>query len=399
MIHSKTKTCRKLLWLLCLSLPLSLAWGGTFTVKITPANSGQVIWTCSDPQGQGVFTGKGGKFPYTMNVANILLTFVPNTGGSIVKVMTNEGDDTAWVLAHSNTDSWSGPSENSKSLMVVFSGGTVTVEIPTGSFPFVFPTNNLSLTAIADISGTYTGKTPTAAQRNYNVDVAQDQDGKVAAMGTVDGIIPKGGSPSDSTMSGNIGSIKTLNSEPTAQVKGKFEGTRDGTPVSVSGSGQGPVEVTDIGGGTNGVTGTASYSANIGGVPFTAKNTPMAIPTPPTPVSHIHKAWSVQLEIQSKVSPKTGKSFIAATAVLTLPNGDVISYPERAAKYSTKTGYSLSFKGGTNTTANAPDKKSTITIKGMTMVKQGSVWNPTAGTLSYSFLGQKGSGDLMNFVE
>jgi hypothetical protein len=335
-----------------------------------------------------------------MNVANILLTFVPNTGGSIVKVMTNEGDDTAILFGpNHNMDGWNGPSENSKKVTVTFSGGTPTVEIPTGSFPFVFPTNNLSLAAIADISGTYTGKTPTAAQRNYNVDVAQDQDGKVAAMGTVDGIIPKGGSPSDSTISGNIGSIKTLNNEPTAQVKGKFDGTKDGTPVSVSGSGQGPVEVTDIGGGTNGVTGTASYAANIGGVPFTAKNTPMAIPTPPTPVSHIHKAWSVQLEIQSKVSPKTGKSFIAATAVLTLPNGDVISYPERAAKYSTKTGYSLSFKGGTNTTANAPDKKSTITIKGMTMTKQGSVWNPTAGTLSYSFLGQKGSGDLMNFVE
>jgi len=129
-------------------------------------------------------------------------------------------------------------------------------------------------------------------------------------------------------------------------------------------------------------------------------------PVPLGPTGHFQflfptKAWSVQLDLRSKISPKTGKSFLAARAVLTLPNGDVISYPERVARCSAKKGYSFSFKGGTNTSVqpNAPDKKSTIRIKGMTMIKQGSVWNPTVGTLSYRILGQKGTGNLTDFVE
>jgi len=78
-----------------------------------PANSGHVSWTTTEPTANGTITGSGGSFPYTMGSqtdygSQIVLTFVPNTGGSIVKVMTNEGDDTAWVLAHGNTDEWMG---------------------------------------------------------------------------------------------------------------------------------------------------------------------------------------------------------------------------------------------------------------------------------------------------
>jgi hypothetical protein len=396
MIAKKSTTLRTLLWVLFASLllPFSPAWGSSLNWVVAIKGNGSVVWSTSSPVANGTLV-KSGKLTFNQG-AFVDLTFQPGTGATIEKVMKNTDDITTWL--DGNHHFQFGPVDQAHIIAVIFAGGTPPgAENPTGTFPFVFPTNNLSLIAIADISGTYTGKTPTAAQRSFDFDVAQDQDGKVAIMGTADGIVPKGGGP----ISGNVGSIKTLNNEPTAQLKGKFEGTRDGAPVSASGSAAGPVEVADIGGGTNGISGTASYAANIAGVPFSAKNVPMSVPTPPTAASRIHKAWSVQLDIQSKVSPKTGKSFIAATAVLTLPNGDVISYPEKAAKYSATKGYSLSFKGGTNTSVqpNAPDKKSTIAIKGMTMVKQGSVWNPTAGTLSYSFLGQKGSGDLMNFVE
>lgn len=93
---------------------------------------------------------------------------------------------------------------------------------------------------------------------------------------------------------------------------------------------------------------------------------------------------------------------MAASAQLRLPSGDTIVYPEIAAKYSAKTGYSLPFKGGTNVTVqpNLPDKKSTVSIKGMTLAMQDSStdYQPTAGTISYQFLGQKGSGNLLDFL-
>ena len=93
------------------------------------------------------------------------------------------------------------------------------------------------------------------------------------------------------------------------------------------------------------------------------------------------------------------KSAIMASANLTLPNGDHIVFPAKKTKYSAK-GYKLSFKGGTNVTIipNAVDKKTAISITGMTLTKPGSTWVPTAGTISYQFLGQKGTADLMDFV-
>ena len=89
-----------------------------------------------------------------------------------------------------------------------------------------------------------------------------------------------------------------------------------------------------------------------------------------------------------------------SSAQLLLPNGDTISYPEKLTKYSATKGYTLSFKGGTNVTVmpNRIDKKSSILIKGLTFIQQGSDWNPTGGTITYQFLGQKGTANLLDFV-
>jgi hypothetical protein len=377
--------------------PLSIAVAGTFTVKITPTGSGQVLWTTTDPTAGGTISGSGGSFTYTVNSSDVVMTFVPNPGGSIVKVMTNEGDDTAWVLSHNNTDEWPGPGENSKKVAVIFSGGTTPPVIgPTGAFGFSFPTNNPSLTAITDITGNYAGVTPYSHHRNYNVDVAQDESGKLTAMGTVSGITNAAG---NNQLAGSIGAITTVNNQPTAQLKGKFDGTVDGKVVTASGSGQGPVAVSNIGGGTNGVTGTGSGSAKANGVPYPVKkNIPIKLPAPDA-ASHIRKSWSIELTI-TNTAPASGKSSIMASALLTLPNGDQISFPAKKTKYSAKTGYALSFKGGTNTTIvpNAVDKKTAVSIKGMTLVETNTVWKTTAGTMSYQFLGQKGTGNLMDFL-
>ena len=69
-------------------------------------------------------------------------------------------------------------------------------------------------------------------------------------------------------------------------------------------------------------------------------------------------------------------------------------------RYSPGRGYSLSFKRGLNITANppTPDRKSAISIRGLTLAPQGAAWQPTGGTLSYQFLGQRGTADLMDLI-
>jgi hypothetical protein len=293
--------------------------------------------------------------------------------------------------------SWSGPGENSKKLTVTFSGGTTTTTTdPTGAFGFSFPTNNASLTAITDLSGTYTGVTVSVKHpRHYNVSVAQDDSGKLSGVGTVEGVVPTAGSSVSPTIdTGIIGAVTTVNNQPTAQLKGKFDGTIDGAATTASGSGQGPVAVT-----TNCVTGTASIKANIGGVPYSQNNMPLTLPVSSTAASHIHKSWSIALTITNTASAGA-KSSVMASANLTLPNGDHIVFPLKKTKYSSTTGYKLSFKGGTNVTVvpNAVDKKTKVSITGMTLTKPATTWTPTAGTISYQFLGQKGTADLMTFI-
>jgi hypothetical protein len=266
---------------------------------------------------------------------------------------------------------------------------------PTGSFDFKSPTNSSLLTLIASIIGNYSGVTPTVFHRNYNIDVAQDETGKLTAMGTMDGIEDGNGS-SDLTLP--VGSVKTVNDEPAALLKGNFSGTRDSETTTFSGTAMLPLEVVDVGGGTNGLAGTGSYKSKVAGVPFSGKNFPVQFAAPDGSEDNLKTDWSFHIDLQKKTIQ--GKERTVASAQLTLPSGDTIVYPEKVVKYSPK-GYSLSFKGGTNTTVNPPkiDKKSSISIKGLTFVQQGADWKPTAGTISYQFLGQKGTANLMDFVE
>lgn len=393
MFESRIKIHPVFAGLLGLLLPLSFAWGGTLKLTIKPTNSGTVSWqTTNTPNDSGVFSGSGGQLTYTMNQTWITLVFHPNTGGSIVKIMTNEGDDTTFVLNNANTDYWHGPGENSKTVTVTFSGSVVAPVDPTGTVPLTFPTNNTQLTAIADVSGTYTGTTP----RVYNVTIAQDEAGKMQANGHVQGVQVKGPVRAAATaytdnLNLNIGAISTVHNQPTINLKSKFEGLIDTNPASINGSGQ-----LAVGSGTNGISGTTSYSGKVGSFTLPpVKNQPTTIATPSTA---IHKAWSISLSLANKVNAKTHKAYIGATGVLIRPDGNVIAFPEQVVKYSTKTGYSLILKSGTNTTLHVVDKKTTVTIKGLTMTKVSTTWIPTAGALSYQFMGQKGTGSLMDFL-
>jgi hypothetical protein len=276
---------------------------------------------------------------------------------------------------------------------VASSGGPTPV--PTGSFGFAFPTNNPLLIAMAAISGNYTGFAGRDNPRAFNADVAQDESGKLAVMGTVDGILAANGSDQ---ISGSVGSVATVSGKPTAELKGSFTGTVDGGPVQAKGTAMAPLEIGDLGGGTNGVTGTGSGTAKINGQTRTKKNAPMLIPVTPDQAANLQKNWSLQLDINKKIVK--GKEQAVASAQLSLPNGDTIAYPERAVRYSPTKGYSLSFKRGTNVTINpiAIDRKSSIAIKGLTFVPQGADWQPASGSITYQFLGQKGTANLIDFV-
>jgi hypothetical protein len=271
----------------------------------------------------------------------------------------------------------------------------ITAPGPTGSFKFGFPLNNPLLTAILNITGNYKGSDSwfKLQKRNYAMDVAQDESGKLSGMGTMDGVKNTSGPPDIS----GAGAITTVNGKPTVQVKGSFSGTFDGVAATASTTLRGPVDVTDLGGGTAGFAGTGSLKGKLGGVPF--NGTRDEFDAPEGTSGNLKKQWSLRLDIAGRQDSK-GKTYLVASSQLLLPNGDTIVFPEKRTKYSAQAGYSLSFKGGTNVTVTPQkvDKKTSILIRGMTLAKKGNAWETTAGTITYSFLGQKGTGNLVDFI-
>jgi len=270
---------------------------------------------------------------------------------------------------------------------------------PTGRFPFAFPTNNPLLTAIINLTGNYTGVTPTFVandhSRTYNMDVAQDESGKLAVMGMIDGLANTEGG---NELSGSLGSVVTVNDKPTVQLKTSFTGTGDGIPATARTTGSSPAEITDMGGGSNAVAVTLNISAKAAGVPFRLKNAPVMFPADSSYEANLKKSWTIDLDISRKTIKN--KERTVASAQLLLPNGDTIAYTERVVRYSATKGYLLSFKRGTNVTVSPAriDKKSSISIKNLTFVQQGDDWAPTGGAITYQFLGQKGTANLLDFV-
>jgi hypothetical protein len=267
--------------------------------------------------------------------------------------------------------------------------------VPTGSFGFGFPKGHPLLAAILSLSGNYRGVTPTASARSYSIDVAQDESGKLAAMGTMDGVLDGDGSPE---ISGIGGTVRTVNDEPTVRLQGDFDGTRDGESATLGFKASGTAEIVDIGEGASGLAATATYKSKVGGVPFSGRNLPIQVPTPIGTEENLRQDWSIRLDLVERTIKN--KARIAASAELTLPTGETIHFPEKVVKYSTSKGYRLKFRRGTNVTQNPPavDPKPKITIKGLTFAQQGNAWQPTAGEIAYEFLGQKGAGSLLEFV-
>jgi hypothetical protein len=276
---------------------------------------------------------------------------------------------------------------------------------PIGNFRFSFPSNPL-LTAIFNLTGNYRGnyrhKTapagdvpPLPYKREYTIDAAQDESGKLALMATMDGVVDSTGSPE---IQGGAGAVSTVNATPTAEVKLDFAGTVDGATAEGSAATTGPIEIVDVRGGRPGIAPTSSYTGKVAGVPLTLSNQLTPTTLNPANLANLRNDWAFVLDVHRTVVK--GEEMTVASAQLVLPGGDTIAFAEKVVRYSPSRGYSLSFKRGINITANPPrpDRKCAITIRGLTLAPQGSGWLPTGGTISYQFLGQKGKADLLGFI-
>jgi len=256
-----------------------------------------------------------------------------------------------------------------------------------------FPANNSLLPHIVSVSGNYRGTSATASNRNYSVDIVQDDSGKLSLLGTVDGLLGKSGSP----QIGGIGFVRTIQGKPTLRLRGSLTGALDGLPLRGSGMFTAPAALAAFGTAAYGLTATGSYSGKLGDTPFSGRKLPLQIPFLADAGTNIHDSWTLSLNLHPKTVGKTTRTFVSAQLVL--PSGNTIEFPDRPARY-TKMGYTLSFVGGTNITANPPvrNHRASIGIRTMSGTQQGNSFVATSGTIRYHFLGQAGTANLLDFV-
>jgi hypothetical protein len=267
---------------------------------------------------------------------------------------------------------------------------------PTGRFPLAFPKNNPLLTRILSMTGNYRGRIPGTKPRDFNLDVAQDESGKLSVMGTVDRIKDSKGDPE---LAGSVGEIRTVNGTPTLKLGGPFNGILDGKDAKVDVNATVPVAVVDIGGGTKGVMGTANAEGKIGKIPVTVDHFPLELETPPQMLKNLNSDWSLKLVLTSSSSGKSKRIFGSATLVL--PNGDTIKFPAKAVKYSKKLGLSINYTKGTNTSTkpHTTDTKTKVVLSKLIFEKKNGKWQLQGGKIKYQFLGQKGNEDLIHFLK
>lgn len=365
-----------------------------WSVIITPTGGGSVVWATSSPAKSGTLL-KSGTLQFDAG-AYVDLTFRAQSGFQLTALRKNADDILGWLDTNQHTRF--GPVGGPHIIVAVFS-----VINPTGDFALNFPVGKA--TEVVDITGNYTGTTPNFGNRAYNADVAMDESGKLTAMGTMAGVVPEGGGP----INASVGSIKTLNDTPSAQLKAGFSGTVDGNKTSASGAASGPLTLSSAGGGNFKLNGVASGRSTINGTRDVSGPSSGDFPVTAAQAAKTKKTWKLDLKFREVVG-LTGRKTVYASSILTLPNGDKTSFKERKLAFSPKNGYSTAFSAGTKLdTGGNPildprtgkpviDRKSRVQIVKMRMVGTPGHWIVTDGLLRYRFLGQKGKGNPKDFI-
>jgi len=404
-MNTTNQFSRGILRFIVLSLLATICTAGAaterFSIIITPRSGGYVLWQTSTPIASGSM-GKTGSFTFN-KYALVDLTFKPNTGYTLGRVMElTEGP----VTLDGNNHAQFGPVDHSPTFIARFNPPT-----PTGVY-VVSSTNNALAAVIGDISGVYSGTTPltlTKVARTYDMTVAEDDRGKLSAMGTIQGLQQK---PTTGTMTSNldyanVGGIVTISGTPTGQLRMAINGAVDGKPIKGSGSAQTPLVLATgtataaiaapMVTSTPGLNITASFRANFNGTLVAAKNAPYFIPVGTPAQSQFKKNWSLNLSLIAKYT-KSGAEYVEADAYVTLPNQQSIIFPIQKVKYSAKTGYRLNLTHGKTNPGGKPGKHTSILIRNMTMTQSAGKWVITGGTINYKFLGQSGTANLIGFL-
>lgn len=370
--------------------PPTVKW----SVLIISTGGGSVAWTTSNPMKSGVLSSSGTIDFY--KGAYVDLTFRAQSGFQLTTLRKNADDILSWLDGSQHTQF--GPVSSPHLIVAVFKAIN-----PTGDFALNFPTGKA--TAVVDITGNYTGTTPNFGNRGYNVDVAMDESGKLTAMGNMAGVVPKGGGP----LQGSVGSLKTLNDTPSAQLRAGFTGTVDGKEASATGSASGPLTLSDAGGGNFKLAGVASGRSTLNGTRDSSSPSSGDFPVTATQAANQKKSWKVDVKFREVIDPVTSRKTVFASAILTLPTGDKTSFKERKLTFSAKAGYSASFTLGTKLDSGGNpildpkgkpvlDRRSRVKITKMRLVGAPGHWIVTDGLLSYAFLGQKGKGNAKDFI-
>jgi hypothetical protein len=327
--------------------------------------------------------------------ALIDLTFKTNQGYKLIQVYKNTDPIITWLDANKHYQF--GPVSNPHSIIAIYE-----VVNPTGDFALTFPDGQA--TAVADVTGNYTGTTPNT-HRPYNADVAMDEAGKLSGVGTVSGILNKEGG---TQLEAEGGTVKTVNDVPTASGRGSFKGTIDGKESKASGGATGPLTLQSTGGSSVSAGGTGSGTATVGEDDYSSKSAPFSGDVTQHK-ANLTKAWDLDLKVR-ELTDARGKKYIVAWGFLRLPNGDRTEFLQKKVRYSILKGYSISFTSGLklNPTTGVrlldakgkfiADRKSRVKITNMTFTGPTTSMTVNGGTLQYQFLGQKGTGNILDFL-
>ena len=115
------------------------------------------------------------------------------------------------------------------------------------------------------------------------------------------------------------------------------------------------------------------------------------------PTANTATNWHLQIAIRSKINSRNALPSLAAAAQLILPSGATIVFPEVPARYSCRTGYTLTFSHGTNVTLTPPQtaRPASLAIRNLTFSTTNGSWQANGGKITY----RQGSTRLVGVVE
>ena len=372
---------------------LSTAKALDWKLEVDPPDSATVTYQVLSSSTSGSISNSG-NFSVTEN-ATVSFIITPKTGYKIASVKLNGKDRT-----QASSMYYFGPVPKGVNHKMIVKLEQIT---PTGTVD-MSSSNATSSIPVSAPNGHYTGQINC---RPYGLDMAVDSAGKVDAVGTVEGVTPaaKGGKSTKAVGANDLeagGSLKTINGKPQTSLTGGTKGTIDGQPSRGTGSVTYPLEISS----NSTLAGVGQGSGTENGTKYIEKAQRVEAPVDPNEATQISKDWGFTLAITEETNSK-GKKEIFISGNLTLPNGDKTSFPKKKTAYSPRSGYSVLFSQGLMLDGNGEpildlkgkptkDKKSIIRITKMTFAPGAA--NPNAGKVAYKFLGQKGTGDLVEFL-